>query len=180
MPVRPPIHPPVDASSQQFGRVVSLQVFGTNLQGLDLSELRIRFAVKKTGTAVPNTADIRVYNLEEQTALQIRKEFTKVILQAGYEGKLGVIFQGNIKQVIIGREDANTTFIDIIAGDGDRAYNFAIVKGTLAKGSTQLNQIQAAVNAMATKGVTQGHLDQLPTTKLPRGNVMYGYVLDNH
>lgn len=160
--------------AQQFLRTCQLIVFGRDGDGLDLSELRIKFSVKRSDTMTPNVADIRVYNLEEQTALRIRKEFTRVILQAGYEGNFGVIFQGNIKQVILGRESATDTFIDIVAGDGDRAYNFAIVNATLAKGSTQADQVAAAVTAMTPKGVTAGHLGTLPANQLPRGKSMYG------
>lgn len=160
--------------TQQYLRTCQLIVFGKDLDGVDLSALRIKFSVKRSDTMTPNVADIRVYNLEEQTALRIRKEFTRVILQAGYEGNFGVIFQGNIKQVILGRESATDTFIDIVAGDGDRAYNFAIVNATLAKGTTQADQVNAAVQAMSTKGVTGGHLGTTPPAQLPRGKVMYG------
>lgn len=160
--------------SEQYLRKCTLIVSGSNFDGLDLSELRIKFSVKRSDTMTPNTADIYVYNLEEQTALRIRKEFTRVTLQAGYEGNEGVIFQGNIKQVIIGRESATDTFINIVAGDGDRAYNFAIVNTTLAKGSSQLDQVNAAATAMAPKGVTAGHIGDMPPEKLPRGKVMYG------
>ncbi len=161
-------------TDEQYMRSCELVVFGNDLDGLDLSALRIKFSVKRSDTATPNTADIRVYNLEEETALRIRKEFKKVILQAGYPGNIGVIFQGNIKQVIIGRESATDTFIDIVAGDGDRAYNFAIINSTLSKGSSQLDQVKAATNAMTPKGVTAGHIGDMPPEKLPRGKVMYG------
>lgn len=161
--------------SEQYLRVCQLIVFGNNLDGVDLSALRIKFSVKRSDTMTPNVADIRVYNLEEQTAVRIRKEFTRVILQAGYEGNFGVIFQGNIKQVILGRESATDTFIDIIAGDGDRAYNFAIVNTSLAKGSTQTDQINKSIEAMSKKGVTAGNIGtQSPDKVLPRGKVMYG------
>lgn len=160
--------------SQQYLRTCQLIVFGNDLNGLDLSQLRIKFSVKRSDTMTPNVADIRVYNLEEETALRIRKEFTKVILQAGYQSNFGVIFQGNIKQVILGRESATDTFIDIVAGDGDRAYNFAVVNATLAKGSKQSDQVSAAVGAMSSKGVTAGHLGDLPDNQLPRGKAMYG------
>lgn len=160
--------------NQQYLRTCQLIVSGKNLDGLDLSQLRIKFTVKRSDTMTPNVADIRVYNLEEQTALRIRKEFTQVTLQAGYQGNYGVIFQGNIKQVIVGRESATDTFIDIIAGDGDRAYNFAVVVKSIAKGSTQSDQVQASIDAMATKGVTAGNLGTLPPTQLPRGKVMFG------
>lgn len=169
-------------NAQQYGRVCSL-VVGNDAGGFDLSELRIKFAVKRSDTMTPNVADIRVYNVEEKTALQILGDYNpspsqpsrgRVILQAGYEGNFGVIFQGNIKQIILGRESATDTFIDIVAGDGDRAYNFAIINSTLAAGSTQSDQVAAAVTATTPHGVTAGHLGEFPSDRLPRGKVMYG------
>jgi|WetSurMetagenome_2_1015567.scaffolds.fasta_scaffold238956_2 hypothetical protein len=162
----------------QYDRVCSLVVFGTDLNGLDLSFLRIKFNVKRSDTMTPNIADIRVYNLELLTALRIKDEFKRVILQAGYPGNFGVIFQGNIKQVILGRESATDTFIDIVAGDGDHAYNFAIVNSTLAQGTTQTDQLNAATTAMTQKGVTQGYVGSFPTSSLPRGKVMFGNARD--
>lgn len=163
-----------EVTAEQFLRTISLVVFGTDLNGLDLSKLRIKFSVKRSDTMTPNTADIRIYNLEEKTALRIRNEFKKVILQAGYQGNFGVIFQGNIKQVILGRESATDTFIDIVAGDGDHAYNFAVINSTIAAGATAADQVNAATTAMTPKGVTAGHLGEMPTEQLPRGKVMYG------
>lgn len=160
--------------TNQYLRACSLIVFGRDQKGLDLSELRIKFSVKRSDTMTPNTADIRVYNLDLQTAIKIRKEFTRVILQAGYQGNFGVIFQGNIKQVILGRESATDTFIDIVAGDGDRAYNFAVVNSTVAAGCTQADQITTAVGAMKPKGVSAGHVGDTTPVQLPRGKVMYG------
>ncbi len=160
--------------AEQFGRACSLIVEDAVGRGLDLSELHVKFTVKRSDTMTPNVADIRVYNVEEETALRIRKEFKTVILQAGYEGNFGVIFRGNIKQVILGRESATDTFIDIIAGDGDRAYNFAVVNATIAAGATQQDQVVASIQAMAGKGVDAGHLGTFPTSQLPRGKVMYG------
>jgi len=177
--------------AEQYGRVIELLVVDQSTtvprgsiapgatvvdNALDLSELRIKFSVKRSDTMTPNVADVRVYNVEEQTALYIKslQNKSKLILQAGYEGNFGVIFQGNIKQVILGRESATDTFIDIVAGDGDRAYNFSIVNATLSKGSTQVDQINAAANSMAPKGVTQGHIGDLTPNQLPRGKVMYG------
>jgi hypothetical protein len=160
--------------AQQYLRTCTLVVSNQSLGGLDLSQLRIKFAVKASQTETPNIASIRVYNLEESTALLVQKEFNKVVLQAGYQGNYGVIFQGNIIQVILGRESATETFIDIIAGDGDKAYNFAVVTSTIAKGSTQQDQINAAIAAMSGKGVTAGQSTVDTSQKLPRGKVLYG------
>lgn len=164
------------SDAQQYRRVCRLLVVDLNNDALDLSQLRIKFAVKRSDTMTPNVADIRVYNVADDTALVLKglQNKSKVILQAGYEGNYGVIFQGNIKQVIIGRESATDTFVDIIAGDGDRAYNFAIVNATIAAGATQNDQVKASVASMNALGVTQGHLSDMPINQLPRGKVMYG------
>lgn len=182
--------PEFDPQTKQFERACTLIVsgqlvgaaggaiagaVGTGIRnGLDLSQFRIKFSVKRSDSPVPNTADIIVYNVDFESALRIQREFTQVTLQAGYPGNFGVIFQGNIRQVIIGRESATDTFINIIAGDGDRAYNFAIVNTSLAKGSKASDQINTAITAMTEKGVTEGFVDDLPVNELPRGKVMFG------
>lgn len=178
-------------TNQQYLRKINLIVTarftGPQLPGqslidnaIDLSQLRIKFSCKRSDIETPNTADIRVYNVEDSTAKQIKALVNagKVILQAGYESNYGVIFQGNIKQVIIGRESATDTFVDIIAGDGDRAYNFAIVNTTLAAGSKPMDQVDAVASSMAPKGVETGYISSLPTDELPRGKVMYGNARD--
>lgn len=166
--------------SNQFLRACTLLVSTSKGDALDLSTLRIKFAVKRSDTMTPNSADIRVYNLSAETAATIKKEYTKVILQAGYISNYGVIFKGNIKQVILGRENATDTFIDIIAGDGDQAYNFAIVNTTLAAGSNQSTQLNAAQAAMTKMGVTAGKtVGTIPQVALPRGKVMYGNAKDH-
>lgn len=169
-PVINPIPP-----TQQYLRACTLLVSNSQGQALDLSQLRIKFSVKRSNAQTPNAADIRVYNLEAQTALAIQKEFTRVVLQAGYQGNYGVIFQGSIKQVIIGRESATDTFIEIIASDGDLAYNFAIVNSTIAAGATQQQQVNACAQAMSPLGVTAGGNTIVNSpSQLPRGKVMFG------
>lgn len=177
--------PPATASPQQYLRECQLIVYGTNLNGLDLSNLRIKFSVKQTDSQSPNTADIRVYNVSDETALSMLINLNpppgigfstpgRVVLQAGYQSNFGVIFQGNIKQIILGRESATDTFVDIVAGDGHLAYNYAIVNTTLAAGSSPANQVNAAASAMAPYGTGLGYVSPQQLTKLPRSKAMYG------
>ena len=160
--------------SRQWKRAISLIVGEGSGRGLDLSALRIRFSTKKGDLQTPNSAEIRVYNLSENTAQQIQKEFTRVILQAGYEGNMGVIFSGNIKQVRRGRDSGTDTFLDIFAGDGDAAYNFAVLNKTLAAGSGNAERIAAGVASMSEFGVSAGHIPEAAGPSLPRGQVLYG------
>lgn len=166
-------------SNFQYKRHFSLVVFGTNLNGLDLSALHCKFAIKRSSNMTPNCADIRIYNLDANTALQIKQQYTKVVVQGGYDSNYGVIFRGNIKQVIIGRESATDTFVDLNCGDGDLAYNFAIVNASVAGGSSmrdQLNQISAP---MATLGTALNPSQPaFQPSLLPRGKTMWGNSKD--
>ena len=84
---------------RQWLRRCSLLVGPKEGGALELGELRVAFTVKVSEQETPNSASIRVYNLSEATAGRIRKEFTRVILQAGYQGNCSVIFDGNITKV---------------------------------------------------------------------------------
>jgi hypothetical protein len=106
--------------------------------------------------------------------LQIQKSFTRVVLQAGYQGNFGVIFAGTIRQALVGRESATDTFIDIIASDGDLAYNFAVVTTSLPAGTTQQDVVNASIASMSPLGTTAGSTTVNAGQKRVRGKVLYG------
>ncbi|OXJ16640.1 phage protein [Burkholderia sp. HI2500] len=165
--------------TQQFGRKVSLIIGPDSGDALDLSGLRIVFRVQRGDLQTPNSARIRVYNVSDNTAQRAAAEFTRVVLQAGYEGNYGIIFDGSIIQVRRGRESPTDTYIDITAADGDMAYNFAVVNTTLAAGSTHADVVNACLNAMGKFGVTAGYIVDLPANPLPRGQVLFGMARDH-
>lgn len=162
----------------QYGRRASLFLTdetGVNL--LDLSEMHFRFQTAQEDAESPNNCAIRVFNLSEETLRKVKREYSRVILQAGYyNGPFGVIFDGTIKQYRIGKEqDAVTTYLDILAADGDLAYNFALVNKSLVAGSSAGDRIAEAVAAMSKLGVNSG-TNLIPNTggTLPRGKVLFG------
>lgn len=176
------------ADQSQFGRKASLLVVrpGGRVQTgpavdvpgstIDLSEMHFRFRTVQQDVESPNNCTIRVYNLSDATLQAIvKQEYSRVILQAGYETTgIGVVFDGTIKQFRIGRENATDKFLDILAADGDIAYNFATIGVTLAAGSTPAQRVGAAVAEMAKKGVVQGEIMQFTGGVLPRGKVLFG------
>ena len=168
-------------SVRQYFRKASLIVGQVEASrgALDLSELRFTFKITRGDIQTPNTADIRVYNVAPNTALAIEKEFSRVVIQAGYEGNFGVIFDGLIKQVRRGRESATDTYIDITVADGDAAYNYSMSAFALAAGSTPKDQVSAILEDMAINGVASGYIPpQLPGNPLPRGKSVYAMSRD--
>ncbi len=161
--------------NEQYLRKASL-ILTAGTKGLDLSEMRFSFKTSQADEESPNNCIIRVYNLSEATVRSIRKEYSYVVLQAGYPDNFGVIFAGNIKQFKVGKEPNNIdSYMDILAADGDLGYNFSTVNKTLAAGSTPGDRVAVAVAAMTPNGVTAGKM-MIPSTGgvLPRGKVLWG------
>ncbi len=163
------------SSNYQYLRKATLLVANED-QVMDLSELKFRFEVKSAEVESPNNSWIRVYNLSDQTIARIRNQYERVILSAGYGDNVGVIFDGVIKQFRIGREDSKTTYFDILAADGDIAYNNAVINRTLSAGSTLGDRIAANVATMRATGDVKGVQVLMNETGgvLPRGKVLFG------
>ncbi len=171
-------------SVAQYLRKSSLIVGSDAGNAIDLSDLRFRFSIRRGDTQTPNTADIRVYNLSDETANKIKQlqpspEFTRVVIQGGYDGNYGILLDGTITQIRHGRESQTDTYLDITAADGDRAYNFAITAITLEASQTSpKDQIAAVLASMAKKGVSEGYMPEIQGNPLPRGKVIYGMSRD--
>lgn len=145
-------------------------------KALDLSQMRFRFEVRAADVETPNTCYVRVYNLKDETVNVAIKEYTRVVVQAGYEdGNFGVIFDGTIKQFKKGKESNTDTFLEIMAADGDLGYNFGVVNKTLAAGSSPQDRAQALADAMGA-GLDKNANQYLQSTGgiLPRGKVLFG------
>lgn len=160
----------------QYLRKASL-ILVAGEKALDLSEFHFKFQSAQQDEESPNNCAIRVWNLSEDTVKQIKGEYSEVVLQAGYENAdYGVIFKGTIKQYRIGREnDQVSNYLDLLAADGDTAYNFALVNASSAAGSTAGQRIAVSVSKMKAYGVEQGKVI-IPDTGgvLPRGKVLFG------
>jgi hypothetical protein len=149
-------------------------------KGLDFSELRIEFDVRKTSTRTPNEAKIRIHNLSRGTAKKAKQEFKRIQLKAGYRGASDVIFDGTIREARMGK-DGTDRHLDILAGDGDQPYIQATVNKSLAAGCSLDDVFRASVTPMMNCGagsVSLGHIDCFDPVTFPRGRVLYGMSRD--
>jgi hypothetical protein len=157
----------------QYLRNVSLVIANPSGDGIELSQLRVVFEVKRGDKQTPNSADIRMYNLSQSTADALRAnkngkpEFTQLTLKVSYGTQpLAQIFWGSITQVRIGREDQRNSYVDFTAADGDEAINFAPTAFTLAAGSVPMSPISIMIGDMARfarSGPTGQSSDSQPT-----------------
>lgn len=161
--------------TQQWIRACKLSV-GDGSEAMDLSELRIRFTVNQAVRDAPGSADIWITNLSAETANKIQKEYTSVVLDAGYPGNIATIFEGEIVQKRKGRENPTDTYLNIIAKEGQKAYSHAVISKTLASGHTFKDQVDACLEALKPYGITAGFIADLGSVAMPRGRALFGMV----
>ena len=166
--------------SRNWIRSWDLQV-GDGGSSVDLSKMRIRFLMRHWTTQSTNPGEFRIYNLSDRSAQQIggkNMEHKKVRFQAGYEGNVGTIYQGEILQPRIGRESPTETFVDLYCRDGDQAYNWGVVNKTFKPGSTQQDHVDEVLRVMKQFGVKKGRIEGLSKKKYPRSVTLYGMARD--
>lgn len=161
-----------------FLREANLTVGDPELGGLKITDLRIAFNVELSLVGFPNIASIQVYNLSKSNRNLIKEEFTKVFLNAGYEGDAPLIFSGNLINVTHEKNGPDWV-TNLFCGDAIKSINESTVNKTLPPGATTENIMNELVAEMdgVTKGLTEGLKDCLTKKRsLLRGLVLSGNV----
>lgn len=147
-------------------------VVGSGSAALDLSKLRIVFDIKKNDRLTPNSADIKIFNLSDDTADRIVKRFTRVQLEAGYNDDIGLIYSGTVIQMVKQREGVDSV-LEFTAGDGDMEYTYGFVNCTQSAGATPADSLRT-VRVSAGGGLDGGVIAPGSVGgKLPRGKVFF-------
>lgn len=152
---------------------------------LDFSEFRIVFSVGQALVGQPGTAEVYIYNLSTETMNKFKGEDGEFrtgqdfALYAGYEGNIGLIFQGQVFQFRRGRESPTDTYLCIIAQNADTQHNFAVVKGTLAAGRNLEQEKQVIAESFKANGAKTGYLAPAANqNEAPRGKTYFGLASD--
>lgn len=159
--------------SRQWKRKAQV-VIGQAGRGLLVENLRVAFEVTKTVDSAPNTAVIKIWNLNPDNEARIKNEYDEVLLNAGYEDAMRLVFRGNIKHVYRYRE-GNDFITEIEAADGDRDFKGATMNVTMAAGASNQQVIERAVGSFST--TKQGYVDVPEKTRV-RGKVISGNTRD--
>lgn len=150
------------------------RVFSLRFDTFEVKNLRIGFHVKKSLSKEPNTAEIKLFNLNEDTRHKMQAKGTPFILSAGYEGSIGVIFSGKTRTVDHVRDGADWV-THIKSGDGETAYQFQRFSKSYGPGTSIRQVITECAAALA---LNPGNLQAALAQPL-RGNVtqfVHGYT----
>ncbi|WP_392440061.1 hypothetical protein AABD61_04210 [Edwardsiella piscicida] len=197
--------------SQNWMRHFELQLVDENGQGIELSDFKVTFTIDWFNiSSASRVATFKIYNLSAGTVNRITgEEFSKVRLIAGYDGiapevlasdvgkarevdaasigqsdgrNYGLIFSGEIRYSVTGKDNPVDSYVLIQAADTDLAFATSITSQTLAAGYTVADVNRALMKDFEAKGATEGLTPEMPATVFPRGRVLFGmtrHLMDN-
>lgn len=197
--------------SQNWMRHFELQLVDENGQCIELSDFKVTFTIDWFNiSSASRVGTFKIYNLSADTSNRITgKEFSKVRLIAGYDGiapevsasdvgtvrevdaadvgqsdgrNYGLIFSGEIRYSVTGKDSPIDSYVLIQAADTDLAFATSITSQTLAAGYTVADVNRALMKDFEAKGATEGLTPEMPATVFPRGRVLFGmtrHLMDN-
>ncbi|EMW1042125.1 hypothetical protein AAEK51_004937 [Citrobacter freundii] len=197
--------------SQNWMRHFDLQLVDPNGQVISLSDFKVTFTIDWFNiSSASRVGTFKIYNLSADTANRIvGQEFYKIRLIAGYDGiapevsvsdvgiarevdadtvgqsdgrNYGLIFSGEIRYSVTGKDSPIDSYVLIQAADTDLAFATSITSQTLAAGYTVADVNRALMKDFEAKGATEGLTPEMPATVFPRGRVLFGmtrHLMDN-
>ena len=176
-----------------FRRAYRLIIDTIEIAGGDgvADSLDIDFKIEKTNRAEPNKAEIKIYNLNDDHRNELVRRFgsqvekskrkpLRVELEAGYEGEgnRGLIFAGDLRNLIVKREGQD--FVTTISGaDGGHAFKTGRISRAFGAGTSVSTVLRACVDAL---GIGTGNLSEFEAaakltalgTQFSHGTVLSG------
>lgn len=149
---------------------------------LDLSGLRVSFRIMQGLIDQPETAQIYVYNLSEDTESRIlaKKDdgsvLTKgdhIVLLAGYEGNEAQIFSGEVVWKESRRANETDTFLEIVAVKDFEALRYSVAIGSIPAGSNENDEIGFISKALSGNNCNVASVPELEQRARPRGKVFF-------
>jgi hypothetical protein len=146
--------------TQLFGRTVQVVV-----GDLDISALDIEFHIKKTLKPVPNTCEIKVYNLSEQSIrkLETFSDGTPVKVLAGYGQDVSQLYLGETRAAWTDYKPQGETLTSLSTGTNAKAKKLKKIFQPVGANTPAKDVLQ---NLAAALGVPLGTISQKALGKL--------------
>ena len=166
--------------ARQYKRVYELTVIPPGGEARVIKGLRVNFEITKSILSFPNLARITLYNPNQDTLSALEEKYTRIVLNAGYEGDLRLLFKGDVRNVFQ-TKTGRDRLLTIYSGDGEKSWQNATFNKTLSESLSVSSAIQEVLKTFS--DVNIGTLQGLPQVadKL-RGQVLSGSskdIMDN-
>lgn len=109
--------------------------------------LRVTFQVEKTDERFPNTAEISIWNLNEEHRAAVQERLAPCIIKAGYLGNVSQIFSGDLRFTESSRRGTDFVSSFTIA-DGGKQYTSSRVDESFGPGTSPFDIITKVADAL--------------------------------
>lgn len=141
------------------------------------ASLDVQFSIERSLKPEPNTAEIQIWNLNEDHRSQLEElDRVAVTLEAGYEAQTALLFSGTMRTVFTMRENADL-ITTLQSGDGEKEYAQSRINLSIGPTTPNVSVFQQIVKAI---GIAEGNLTTasaalaaLPPL-FPQGGVLSG------
>lgn len=144
---------------------------------LVIEELRMQFAIELQLGGDPNTCDVTITNLADDSRAFLQRRGVHAILDAGHDGEYHQLFRGDLRHALPTRTATERDML-LQLGDGARAYRYARVARSFRDGTPIRDLIREAAAAMqlplAVDVLTRQEFD----ARLVLGDVIQGPARD--
>ena len=138
-----------------FDRRISLTIarpaptsfFKTLPNAVVVEDLRVQFRIEKQLGKDPNTCEVIVSNLAQNTRAELQTKPLNITLEAGYDTQVARLFRGDLQWSESKRVGPDFES-KLLIGDGDRAYRYARVNRTFKAGTSHLTILAEAADSM--------------------------------
>lgn len=146
--------------------------------------LRMAFQITSSIRPEPNTAELTIYNLNEDSRTKVQKPKVPCIIEAGYGTNLAQIFKGYLRDA--SNQNRGTDWVTtLITGDGDIAWRESRVHESFKKGAEIDKVIETLFKRLGPTVDVQNALENLKKgkfreglTQFTRGTVLYGKTVE--
>jgi len=156
--------------------------------GFDEASLDVQFSIERSLKPEPNTAEIKVYNLNPDHRSQLEepsvpaqsgtaaKVKVPVSVEAGYEDGFAMLFVGTLRTVFSIRENASIVTV-LQSGDGEKEYKQSRINLSIAKATPNASVLQQITKELK---ISEGNLSTVTPLLLatpplfPQGGVLSG------
>lgn len=154
---------------------------GTEIKGggsTDGPGNRITFKVEHTLEPEPNTAELTLFNLAENTRREFQKLPLRVHIEAGHADEPRLLFAGDVKPASASKHNGSDWETTLLLGDGYRTFAHARVDRSYSKGTpirTILRDVAGSMSLVLPKEI---NTDPSLAAALKTGEAITGWAAD--
>lgn len=143
--------------ARQYDRSYELTIISPEGLSRVITGLRIQFEITKSILSYPNLCKLTIFNANQDTLSILQRKYTKIVLNAGYKGDIGLLFKGQVRNVFQGRQGTEKSLV-VYAGDGERDWQNAQFNKTFTESVTIKAAIEEVLKSFGevTTGVIEG------------------------